>query len=56
MPYKMNLDLFCIMDHESVMFSKDLVHEFKSETDFEQIQPIFMNPTNPHKSAQIFST
>ncbi len=38
------------------MFSKDSVRGFISESDFEQIQPMYTNPTNPHESAQIFST
>jgi hypothetical protein len=47
----MNTDLVCIVDYKSLMFPKDLVRGFKSETDFEQIGPIFMNPTNPHESS-----
>ncbi len=55
-PYKMNPDLVCIVDHKSLMFLKDFICGLKSETDFEEIQPIFINPRNPHHSPQIFST
>jgi hypothetical protein len=42
-PYKMNPYLFCIVDHESLIFSKDLVHGFDSSTDFHRIRPVFKN-------------
>ncbi len=39
-----------ICKSESLMFSKDLVCGFKSETDLEQIWTILTNPKNPHES------
>ncbi len=49
-PYKTNPDLFCIVDHESLMFSKDLFVDkfrrliFKRFDLFSRIQQILTNP------------
>ncbi len=56
MPYETNPDLFRIVDHESLMFSKDLFRGFVLYTDFPKIRPVFTNPTNPHESLRILST
>ncbi len=45
-PYKTNLDSFCIVDHESLMFSKDSFCRliFKRFDLFSRIQRILRNP------------
>ena len=49
-PYNTNPDSFRIVDHKSLMFSKDSFCGFVSLTDFQKIQPVFTNPTNPYES------
>ena len=47
------LDLYCIVDHKSWL-KKDLFWIVNHESSqFSKIRPVFMNPTNPHKSSWI---